>query len=716
MGASGSVAKPAVGSVIVPGTENLEKGSSAIRRAPGYATALESEPYDGVNTLYSVWQRGLSISRNAPCMGHRTVESVDEKGEPVVGDFAWMTWQECQDKVDAVGSAITHLDLAPLDPEADNLRLVGIFSKNRYEWVITEQACNAYGAVSIPLYDTLGLEAVTYILQQTGVTTVFADKSSVATLLGAKQSHAEDAARLVNIIQFEDVSEEQAKEAADSGIILRSLAQLMEIGIANKQPHSPPKPDDVATFCYTSGTTGAPKGAMLTHGNVVADLAGANCAGVALNEDDVHLSYLPLAHMFERLVQAAVWLAGARVGFFQGSTPKLMDDLKCLRPTLFPSVPRLFNKIYDKVVGGVESAGGMKAYLFKKGFAAKQYWLERNEQTHSVWDPILFNKIKTKVGLDRCKLMLTGSAPIAAHVMEFLRIVFGCPILEGYGQTESAAAATLTSYHDQKSMGHVGGPLANNEIKLVSVPEMDYLVTDRAHGQVVEKDGTITNPGIPCEGRGEICYRGPNIFLGYFKNPEKTAEAKDAEGWLHSGDIGMFTPEGNIKIVDRKKNIFKLSQGEYIAAEKIENIYQRSSLVAQIFVYGDSLQSCLVAIVVPEEEAIVDWASKNGVSGSSLAELCKSDDVKKAIEADMKTQAKAGGLKGFENARGITLFPELFTVENDLLTPTFKLKRPVAKRRFQADIDMMYASGLGVVAGRSGLKQGDTAGAGAGSA
>jgi long-chain acyl-CoA synthetase len=133
-------------------------------------------------------------------------------------------------------------------------------------------------------------------------------------------------------------------------------------------------------------------------------------------------------------------------------------------------------------------------------------------------------------------------------------------VLEGYGQTESAAAATLTAYGDQSSTGHVGGPLANNEVKLVSVPEMDYLVTDEYHGRVVEEDGTVTSEGIPCMGRGEICYRGANIFLGYFKNPEKTAEAKDEDGWLHSGDIGMFTPEGNLKIVDRKKNIFKLSQ------------------------------------------------------------------------------------------------------------------------------------------------------------
>jgi long-chain acyl-CoA synthetase len=218
--------------------------------------------------------------------------------------------------------------------------MVGLFSKNRYEWVVAEQACNAYSCVSIPLYDTLSQEDVTYVLQQTGMTTVFANHVKVDTLLKAKTAHVEATAALRNVVQFEDVAESQVMAAAEAGITLYSFTRLLEIGKAHPLPHSPPKPDDVATFCYTSGTTGAPKGAMLTHGNIVAALTGACAAGVALTADDVHLSYLPLAHMFERLVQAAVWLGGGRVGFYQGNTLKLTDDLKTLRPTLFPAVPR----------------------------------------------------------------------------------------------------------------------------------------------------------------------------------------------------------------------------------------------------------------------------------------------------------------------------------------------------------------------------------------
>lgn len=199
------------------------------------------------------------------------------------------------------------------------------------------------------------------------------------------------------------------------------------------------------------------------------------------------------------------------------------------------------------------------------------YWLQRNHLTHGMWDKLVFNKVKARLGLDRCRLMLTGSAPIASHVLEFLRVVFGCPIAEGYGQTESAGVATVSNFDNQFEYGHVGGPLACCELKLVSVPDMGYNVTDTTHGRV-EKDGVVKSEGIPCKGRGEVCYRGGNIFPGYYKNPEKTAETVDEDGWLHSGDIGLWTMEGNLKIIDRKKNIFKLAQGEYVAAEKIENV------------------------------------------------------------------------------------------------------------------------------------------------
>ena len=285
---------------------------------------------------------------------------------------------------------------------------------------------------------------------------------------------------------------------------------------------------------------------------------------------------------------------------------------------------------------------------------------------------------------------LTGSAPIAANVMCFLRAVFGVPVLEGYGQTESAAVSTVTM-PDDFSTGHVGVPAPANEIALFDVPEMDYLSTDTRHS-----DGTAVR------GRGEICMRGPNVFKEYYKMEAKTKSTVDADGWLHSGDIGVWTEAGKLRIVDRKKNIFKLSQGEYVAAEKIENVYGQSNLVLQSFVYGDSLQSQLVAVVVPDPEQLGPFCkAKLGLGTGSActpldldanyASLCKDPKVAAAVLAEMMKVGKAAKLKGFEFAKAIHLEATPLSVENGLLTPTFKLKRPVARDHYRPQIDAMYA-------------------------
>lgn len=515
------------------------------------------------------------------------------------------------------------------------MRPVGLYLKNCPEWVVCEQACNAFGFVTVPLYDTLGHEAVEYILNQTGTGVVLCSPSEVSKLLGVKGQ----VASLAAVVQTGEVSDATRSEAEKAGVRVFSVAELEEIGRANLREVRPADASAVATICYTSGTTGAPKGAMLTHGNIVADVAGASVCGLDVCAEDVHLSYLPLAHMFERIVQAALWSVGAAVGFYQGDPRVIMDDLKALRPTVFPSVPRLYNRIYDKITQGAAAGGGIKAKLFHQAMESKMYWLRRGHNTHKLWDKLVFGKVKARVGLDRVRIMLTGSAPLASHVMDFLRVVFGARMQEGYGQTENAAAATLTFARDYTT-GHVGGPLACNEIKLVSVPEMGYLVTDTVHGA----DEASGNPGMPCNGRGEVCLRGPNVFIGYYKNPEKTAEALDEDRWLHTGDIGLWTTNGAVKIIDRKKNIFKLAQGEYVAAEKIENVILGSPFVAQMFVYGDSLQSCLVGIAVPDEEYLARWAKDHGIAGS-FADLCANETVHKAIMADIQrvsTDAKVG--------------------------------------------------------------------------
>jgi len=390
----------------------------------------------------------------------------------------------------------------------------------------------------------------------------------------------------------------------------------------------------------------------------------------SVDNKSVHISYLPLAHIFERAIHQLMAFLGSRIGFYQGDTLKLFDDISELRPTFFVSVPRLFNRIYDKVWAGVKAKGGIASLLFKTAFNQKKAGLASGKISHWLWDFLVFKNVQKKLG-GRVKFLFTGSAPISADVIDFLRICFSCDVIEGYGQTETTAGVTVT-WSGETSSGHIGSPLPCCEVKLVDVPSMNYTSDDKP------------NP------RGEICVRGNQIFSEYYKLPDKTAETKDADGWCHSGDIGMWDERGRLVIIDRVKNIFKLAQGEYVAPEKIENVYTKHDLVAQAFVYGDSLQASVVGVIVPDEETFVPWAKQLGYE-KPFAELCQDEELKKKFLSVLAAHGKSNDLKGFENIRALFLESTLFSVENDLFTPTFKLKRHDAMKKYRSQIDDMYA-------------------------
>jgi long-chain acyl-CoA synthetase len=274
----------------------------------------------------------------------------------------------------------------------------------------------------------------------------------------------------------------------------------------------------------------------------------------------------------------------------------------------------------------------------------------------------------------RVQVMLTGSAPISQEVLDFLKIACSCPILEGYGQTESTGASFATRAADPIS-GHVGGPVSNTEFKLVDVPEMNYTSKDK------DENG---NP-LP---RGELWMRGFGVFKGYYKDGEKTKEALE-NGWLKTGDIVQLNKNGSIKIIDRKKNIFKLAQGEYVAAEKIEICYNKCESVEESFVYGDSLQAYLISIVVPNRNFVLEAAKKLNLEGD-FEQLITRKEIEKDVLDNMNKQAKAEKLMGFEMVKKIKLVADSFALKG-LVTSTFKLKRHEAKKFFENEIKAMYS-------------------------
>jgi len=465
-----------------------------------------------------------------------------------------------------------------------------------------------------------------------------------------------------------------------------------------------PTPSDWAYIMYTSGTTGEPKGVVLSHQNVLAPVAGlllgTDPDRPFVNENDTYLSFLPLAHIYECNTEMTMVAAGGRIGFFAGDPIRMLkEDLPMLKPTIFAAVPRIYSRMFDKVGQTFDAKGALFRWLYKKALVKQAAKVKAGAKRSGFWDKI-FGKVQVAFG-GNIRIMASGAAPLAADLSSWAKTVFACPVLEGYGMTENSGAAVAMPTTLNTS-GSVGGPLPCIEVKLMDTD--DYKATDRypATAADMEKQFSFKGRFDPRKAgvnvqRGEVCMRGPGVCLGYFKKEKETREVIDAQGWLHTGDIGQWNADGSLSIIDRKKNIFKLSQGEYVAPESIEAACTPSKFVSQVFVYGNSLEPCTVAIVVPDKDVIMPFAASKGIRGS-MKDVCASAEIKKVIYDDMKLLATASGVKGYEMPKDIWLEGEInalgqgFNAENDCLTPTLKMKRPQLQKRYQSQIDTLYAN------------------------
>ncbi|KAJ2740934.1 medium-chain fatty acid-CoA ligase faa2 [Coemansia sp. BCRC 34301] len=666
-------------SYLVP--SSAEPGYSAIMRNSRYKDRKLVNGYDGVTTLYELLQRCLRLYPDAPFIGTRRFDTVTR----TFGEYEWVSTSEAGKLIDDFGSGLdlVYAKHAPKDSASEqDQEVLGIYSINRAEWLLAEAAGFRSRRYSVALYDTLGSESVEFIMNHAEVAVIVCSIDKIPKLLKLKDRmpglkviismddlalHGKNPVSLPFTVSSVRVLHEWAESV---GVVLLDVPQVVEMGAANPTMPRPPVPEDLCTICYTSGTTGEPKGVMSTHESYTyAAMASHHSIPVF---KPVYMSFLPMAHCYERIIIYTGLLGGGSVGFFSGNVLNIADDAKALRPHVMAGVPRLFNRIYDRITAATIHAPGMTGIIARMAITQKLQRLEAGQGFgHAFWDRVVCRKIREFFG-GRLELLISGSAPIDHKVLNFLRVALATTFVEGYASTECNATATASSIDDKRG-GHVGVPYAGVDIRLRDVPEMGYLATD-----------------TPCP-RGEVLIRAKHVFKGYYKDPKKTQAAMEGE-WLVTGDVGQFEEDGNLKIIDRRKNIIKLAQGEYVAIEHLENIYARCPLVLNIFVHGDSLQSTLIAVVVPDPETFLPWARNVlGNPSADMEELCSSGQVSRALLEELRKLGRESKLQGFEIICSIYCEPEPFDIEgNKLLTSTFKLKRSVAKDYYRQKIDDMY--------------------------
>ena len=522
---------------------------------------------------------------------------------------------------------------------------------------------------TVSLYDTLGPAAVEYIAGHASLACIATSLPHVPALLKMKSSLP--ALKLIISLDPLDAGELPGHSkldilssiALDLGIQVVSIQQVEALGKSlGPLQYRPPVPSDIITINYTSGTTGPPKGVTLTHRAAVAAASGST---IVVNPvpKDVYCSYLPLAHIYGRLNEHGALWSGSCIGYFHGDILGLVDDLKLLRPTGFPSVPRLYNRFG----GGIRAAttaqpglkGSMSKYILKTklaNFANPDLPAATNR--HAFYDRIWGRKVSAALGLDRARVMVSGSAPLDPTLHQFLRAVFANDFFQGYGLTESYAVG-LCQIRGDLSSGNCGAVMPCDELCLLSVPDMEYHVTDKPHP------------------RGELLIRGNSLFSGYYRDEEETKKAMLPDGWFKTGDICSIDERGRFKIIDRRKNVLKLAQGEYISPERIENVYcSHLDILAQAYVHGDSIQTFLVAIFGVTPETFAPFASKvlghhiGHTDRQALEAACQSPKVRKAVVKELERVGRKNKFAGYERVKNCYLYLEPFTIENELLTPT----------------------------------------------
>lgn len=687
---------PLVFTLLFRNTKNRKKRGLRVDVGgePGYTirnsrfTSPVETAWEGVATLADLFEQSCRNHRDMHLLGTRKlisrVTEVSEDGRAFeklhLGDYEWLTYGKAFESVCNFASGLAQLGHQRGERAA-------IFADTREEWFIALQGCFRRNVTVVTIYSSLGEEALCHSLNETEVTTVICGHKELKKLVDI--SGQLDSVRRIVCMDDEILSSVSLINESKRWTIT-SFDGVERLGRENPVDADLPLPSDVAVIMYTSGSTGLPKGVMMTHGNVLATVSAVMTIVPGLGSKDVYLAYLPLAHILELAAENVALAVGCAIGY--GSPLTLTDtsnkikkgtkgDASALRPTLMTAVPAILDRVRDGVHKKVDEKGGLSKRLFDLAYARRLYaingsWFGAWGLERLLWNFLVFKKVQAILG-GRIRFLLSGGAPLSGDTQRFINICLGAPIGQGYGLTETCAGGTF-SEHDDTSVGCVGAPLPCSYIKLINWPDGGYLITDSP---------------MP---RGEIVIGGPNVTVGYFKNEEKTNEVYkvDANGmrWFYTGDIGQFHADGCLEIIDRKKDIVKLQHGEYVSLGKVEAALVVSPYIDNIMLHADPFHSYCVALVVASQPAVEDWAVKQGIVFADFSDLCQKEATLKEVHGSLVKAGKKARLEKFEIPAKIKLLSEPWTPETGLVTAALKIKRDVVRKAFSEDLSKLYRS------------------------
>ncbi|XP_072263963.1 fatty acid CoA ligase Acsl3 isoform X2 [Pyxicephalus adspersus] len=640
--------------------------------------SLASSLYPGCDTLDKVFKHATDLFTDKGCLGTREVLSEEDEIQPngkvfkkvILGKYNWMTYNEAYLAASHFGSGLAALGQKPRSN-------IAIFCETRAEWIISAQACFMYNFPLVTLYATLGGPAIAHGLTETEVTHIITSKE----LLQSKLKKILPQVPLLRHIILVDGSTSQQSDYPNN-ITVHSMASVQALGLRQANQHrSSPMAHDIAVIMYTSGSTGIPKGVMISHRNIISGITGMAQRIPDLGDKDTYIGYLPLAHVLELSAELVCLSRGCGVGY---SSPQTLSDQSTkikkgskgdaseLQPTLMAAVPEIMDRIYKNVMSKVGTMSAVQKGLFSLAYNYKMKQISRGYST-PLCDRVVFWKVRKLLG-GKLRVLLSGGAPLSAATQRFMNICFCCPVGQGYGLTETCGAGTITEMWDY-STGRVGAPLVCCEIKLKNWEEGGYFNTDKPYP------------------RGEILIGGPNVTMGYYKNDLKTKEDfcvdENGQRWFSTGDIGEFHPDGCLKIIDRKKDLVKLQAGEYVSLGKVEAALKNLPIVDNICAYANSDQSYVIGFIVPNQKELLKMAEQKRVLGS-FESLCNNATMEKEVLRVLTESPAAATLEKFEIPAKIRLVAEPWTPETGLVTDAFKLKRKELKSHYQEDIERMY--------------------------